>query len=103
MSAVDIAPGTSAMFAATGPDPVVNVPSGPVTIFVIQNGRVCATLEWQTTGGSVTVPLKAVVSGTKPVFVGVRPGLIPTAQSKSLHDLMCPHCISPNPLVPCCP
>lgn len=106
MSDVDIAPGSSAMFAATDPDPVVKVQSGPATIFVIQGGRVLATIEWpQVAGGTCTVPLKAVAASSKPLFVGVMPGLIPKAQSDSLAKLMCPHCRwkGPNGFVPCCP
>jgi hypothetical protein len=94
----------SAMFEANGPDPVVKIASGPATIFVIQKGRVRATIEWpRSQGGTVLIPLKAVAATTDPVFVGVRPGLIPKLESDSLARLMCPRCNSPNPSYPCCP
>jgi hypothetical protein len=92
------------MFAATDPDRVVEVKSGPVTIFVIQGGRVRAMVECpKPGGGTVTVPITALSSTGDPIFVGVMPGLIPDAESDALAKVKCPHCLSPNPLVPCCP
>lgn len=92
------------MFDAKDPDPTVKVASGPATIFVIQKGRVRATIEWpRAAGGTVLVPLKAVAATTDPVFVGVMRGLLPKAESDSLARLMCPRCKSPNLAYPCCP
>ncbi len=103
-AAIVIASRQSAVFEASDPDPVVEVRSGPATIFVIQDGRVLATLEWPgDQGGTIAVPLKAVVSSVSQVFVGVMPGLIPKPVSDQLRALMCPHCFSRNARVPCCP
>jgi hypothetical protein len=103
-AAIVIASRQSAVFEASEPDPVVEVLNGPATIFIIQDGRVLATLEWpRDKGGTVTVPLQAVVSSASQVFVGVMPGLIPPPVSDQLRALMCPHCYSRVARVPCCP
>lgn len=103
-TAVPVTLQRSAMFDVTVPDPVVNVASGPATIFVIQGGRVRAAIEWpRAQGGTVLLPLNAVAATTDPLFVGVMPGLMPKPVSDSLARLLCPHCASPNPAYPCCP
>src|SRR5262245_25435496 len=57
-------------------DPVVDV-EGPTTVYVIQDRRVRALIEWpHQERGRVTVPVGAVDDGSGPLFVGARKGPI---------------------------
>jgi hypothetical protein len=82
-------------------DPRVRVKE-PSSVYVIQDSRVRAVVEWPGTGeGLVTVPVKTIDDGSGPIFIGVRRGEVAPIDDPWTHA----YCIvcEPDGGVRCCP
>jgi hypothetical protein len=101
-AALEVAPGTSVKISAVKvADREVEV-SGRSVVFVIQNKRVRALIEWpREAPGKVVVPLRAVHDGsTAELHIGVMKGTLPAEKGDELCKILCPNCIRP---IECCP
>jgi hypothetical protein len=101
-AALEVAPGTSVKISGGNvSDREVEV-TGRSVVFVIQNKRVRALIDWpRETPGKVLVPLSVVHDGSSAeMHIGVMKGSLPPEKGDDLCRLLCPNCLRP---IECCP